>query len=401
MTKRKRLLIEALIIMLAIVVIIFGGVYTFRVVKLAGKMKHFSAAPPSKASVSARPAEALTWHPKISAVANLKAVHGVEVTPGLGGLIGKITFASGDPVAEGDLLVQLDTEQDKAQLQGLKAQAQLSRINLKRQTTLYKQNVSSKSRLDKAQAEYDKARAAVVGQKAVIGKKTVRAPFDGVIGIRQVDLGQYIQPGTPIATLQALQPLYVDFALPQNFLPRIHTGQKVEVSVEGYPDKTFEASVAAIAPKVSGSTRTFRVRATLGNEDELLRPGMFGQVKVVLPARQHVVTLPQAAISHRAYGDLVFLVTRGGEPVTGSAQKAKASEGDNDKPLKVDAVFVTVGDRRGNQVEIVKGIKAGQLVVTSGQLKLKNGARIKINNKLEPPDNANPGPSDITTGSGL
>lgn len=392
MKKRTRVLIEAMVVMLAIVVIIFGGVYTLRVMSAAKKIKHYEAAPPSKTTVSAQPAQSLTWHPMLSAIASLKAVHGVEVTSEMGGLVKKISFTSGDKVKKGQLLVQLDVSQDEAQLQGLKAQEKLDRINLQRQKTLYKRRVSPKSDLDQANAQFDKSRANVAAQRALIDEKTIQAPFSGVVGIRQVDLGQYISPGTQVVTLQALQPLYLNFSLPQQDLTKVAVGQNVLFKVDSYPKRQFHAKVTAINPKVDSDTRNFQIQATLNNKQKLLRPGMFGNARVVLPAKQHVITLPQAAITYNPYGDTVYIVTRDGKPIMGQPKQAQKNQ--KQAPLKVKQVFVTLGGTRGDQVEIKKGLKEGELVVTSGQLKLKNGALIKINNTVTPANNPNPNPPE-------
>lgn len=397
------MLSEAMIVMLAFVVIIFGGVYTLRVISAAKKLKHYEAMPPSKTAVSAQAAQSLTWHPSLSAIASLEAAEGVEVTSEAGGLVKEITFSSGNKVQQGQLLVQLDISQDKAQLQGLEAQAKLDRINLHRQSTLYKRKVASKSALDQANAQYEQSRANVAAQKALIEKKTITAPFSGVVGIREVNLGQYISPGTQVVTLQALQPLYVDFSLPQQDLPKVKVGQSVHVTVDSYPGKSFRAKITAINPQVDTGTRNFKLQATLANKKKLLRPGMFGHAEVELPARNNVVTLPQAAISYNPYGDTVYLVTRNGKPVmglpgkkTGKNARGQAGQAKSGQqaPLKVSQVFVTLGPTRGDQVEIEKGIKPGELVVTSGQLKLKNGALIKINNSLKPSNNPNPNPPE-------
>jgi membrane fusion protein (multidrug efflux system) len=330
-------------------------------------------------------------------VATLRAVEGVEMTSQQSGLVEKIAFQSGETIKKGDLMVQLSIAQDVAQLKGLKAAAKYKKAQLQRQSTLYKRRVSAKTSLDQARASYDSARADVKARQVVISQKTIRAPFSGIVGIRQIDLGQYISPGTQIVTLQSLQPLYAEFSLPQQFLPKVHKGQAVQVHVDAYPDTTFNGEITAINPKIDKGTRNFKLQATLDNDKKRLRPGMFGHAQVVLPQENQVVTLPQAAISYNPYGDTVYLVLRDGKPVMGKPGRATDADdksGHPDAKLTVKQIFVTLGEQRGDQVAIKKGVKAGQLVVTSGQLKLKNGALIKINNSVLPANNPSPNPPE-------
>ncbi|HET7307047.1 MAG TPA: efflux RND transporter periplasmic adaptor subunit [Gammaproteobacteria bacterium] len=366
-----------MIIVIAALVVVFGGVIGLNFYghyKYAQAMAAY-ANPPQ--TVSAMKAPVLEWQPTLQAVGSLRAVQGVDVTTELGGLVAKIDFNSGDHVKAGELLVQLDVSADKAQLQGLEAAAKLAEINYKRDKGLIKKRAISQSQLDQDLSKLESARAGVLQQKATIAKKTIRAPFDGELGVRQVDLGQYVAPGTKIVTLQNLQPIYIEFSLPQQDVNDVHSGQPVTVMVNAYPNATFEGKVNAIDPKVDPQTRNFKLQATIPNKDERLRPGMFADVQVSLPSHPKYVTLPQMAISYNPYGDFVWIVT---------STKGK----DGKEALTVQQQFVQTGPTRGDQVAILKGVKPGEMVVTAGQLKLKKGTPVIINNSVPVPFSPNP-----------
>lgn len=374
MTKR-------MIIVIAGLVVVFGGVLGWNALKghfIAEAMAKM-ANPPQ--TVSAMKAPLLTWQPTLHAVGSLRAVQGVDVTTELGGLVAGIDFKSGDHVKAGDLLVQLDVSADKAQLQGLQAAAKLAEINYKRDETLIKKRAISQSQLEQDRSKLDSAKAAVVQQQAMIEKKTIRAPFSGELGVRQVDLGQYVAPGTEIVTLQNLQPVYVEFALPQQDINDVHRDQPVTLTVNAYPGIDFHGKINAIDPKIDPQTRNFNLQATIPNTDERLRPGMFAEVEVALPQHPQYVTLPQTAISYNPYGDFVYVL--------------KETKGQNGKSvLTAHETFVTTGDTRGDQVAILKGIEAGDLVVTAGQLKLHEGTPVVVNNKVQPAFSPNPHPAE-------
>ncbi|HET8552650.1 MAG TPA: efflux RND transporter periplasmic adaptor subunit [Gammaproteobacteria bacterium] len=370
-------MIKRMIIVIVALVVVFGGVIGFNAFKgymIAQAMAKF-ANPPQ--TVSAMKAPVLEWRPTLRAVGSLRAVQGVDVTTELGGLVAKIDFNSGDHVKAGDLLVQLDVSADKAQLQGLKAAAQLAETTYKRDEGLIKKRAISQSQLDQDLSRLKSARAAVVEQQATIAKKTIRAPFDGELGVRQVDLGQYVAPGTKIVTLQNLHPIYVEFSLPQQDVNDVHDAQPVTVTVNAYPNATFEGKVNAIDPKVDPQTRNFKLQAIIPNKDERLRPGMFADVQVSLPNHPKYVTLPQMAISYNPYGDFVWIVT----PKKGE---------DGKQALTVRQQFVQTGPTRGDQVAILKGVKPGEMVVTAGQIKLKKGTPVIINNSVPVPFSPNP-----------
>lgn len=371
MAKRMTIVIVAL-------AVVFGGVLGWHALKgyfIAQAIAKMTSPPQT---VSAMKAPLLPWEPTLQSVGSLRAVQGVDVTTELGGLVEEINFKSGDRVKAGDLLVQLDVSADKAALKGMEAAAKLAQINFERDQKLVEKRAVSTSQLQQDQSKLANALAAVAQQKAVIAKKTIRAPFDGELGVRQVDLGQYVGPGTKVVTLQSLKSVYVEFSLPQKDIDKVSQGQGVSITVDAYPDQVFKGKVNAIEPKVNRATRNFNLQATIPNPDRRLRPGMFANVAVDLPGEPKFVTLPGTAIAYNPYGDYVYIVE----------QKGKDEQG---HPIfKVHQRFVQVGESRGDQVAIVKGVKPGQRVVTAGQLKLKEDTRVIINNKVQPPFNSAP-----------
>ena len=288
----------------------------------------------------------------------------------------EIAFESGQQIAQGDLLIALDASTEKAELAGMRAQTELARQTLKRKRSLRKRGVGSQAELDQAQAEFDNAQAAVAAKRAVINKKTIKAPFAGTVGLRQVDLGEYLAPGTAIVTLQTLTPIYLDFSLPQQRLSKVSQGQSVELTVQGLEPDTFEGKVVAISPKVEVGTRSFSVRAQLPNADAALRPGMFGSVRVVLDDSQEMVTVPQTAISYNPYGDTVFKVVE------------EKPEGGGEARLIAKRVNVRTGETRADQIQVLQGVDAGDEVVVAGQLKLTGGNPVKVDNKIRPENKA-------------
>ena len=295
----------------------------------------------------------------------------------LSGTVQKIGFESGDQVKQGDLLVQLDISTDTAQLRGLQAQADLARLNLDRALDLRHSGTNTQADLDAAQAQFQQTQAAVDTQKTVIAKKNIVAPFAGHLGLRQVNLGQFLAVGTPIVTLQAVDPIYVNFALPQQETVDLTAGQKVQVRIDAYPDDVFDGAINALNAKVDEASRNLQVQATLANAGGKLKPGMFGTVDVVLPRQSRLLTLPQAAIVYNPYGNAVYVI-----------EKAKDESGV--ESLIARQRFVQLGDTRGDQVAVLKGVQVGEEVVTSGQLKLRNGAPVAVNNSITPENNPAP-----------
>ncbi len=330
-------------------------------------------------TVATMTASTTPWQASLSSVGSLTAVNGANLSAQLAGIVDSIHFKSGEDVAAGTLLATLRPDNDPAVLAQLQAQASLDEITYERDRKQFAADAISRAQVDTDRANLAVAQAQVRGQAALMAEKQVRAPFAGRLGIRQVNIGQYLAVGTQIVSLQQLNPLYVDFYLPEQSLNALQTGQKVQVGVDAYPGRTFTATISAVDAQVSSTTRSIQVRATLPNDKLALRPGMFATVNIAAGAPQNFITLPQTAIGYNSYGDTVFIVRHGKDQ--------------NGKPdLLADQVFVTLGDTRGDQVAILKGVKPGEVVVTAGQLKLHNGSLVRINNSLQPSDSPNPNP---------
>jgi membrane fusion protein (multidrug efflux system) len=322
-------------------------------------------------TVTATTAARSDWQPSLSATGTLHAERGVEVTPEISGLVAEVPMESGTTVAEGDLLVRMQAPELKAQLKALKARRSEALAAYRRAERLFDQGNTSKARLDETRARYRSLDAQIVEQQARIDKKTVRAPFSGRLGITQVDVGQYLKAGQPLVTLQDLTPINVNFSLPEQTLSRVAVGQTVEVRVDAYPETRFSGEVTAIDPQVNESTRNFTVQATLANDDRRLRPGMFARVTLRTGAPRQLVTLPQTAIVTNPYGASVYVVQTGGEG-----------------PPKVTEARVETGRQRGTQIAVTEGLSGGETVVTSGQIKLREGLPVRIKDGPSPTDTA-------------
>jgi membrane fusion protein, multidrug efflux system len=369
-------------IMLAVVALVFGGVFGWQAVK-AHFIKQFFAsmgAPPQ--TVSTTVAAVQEWQPQLEAVGSLRAVKGADLGLEVPGIVEQIAFQSGQDVDAGALLLQLRAEDDIARLHSLEANAQLAQITYDRDQKLVKTQVVSQATLDSDAAKLKDAQAQVAAQQAVINKKFIRAPFAGHLGIRAVDIGQYLSAGTTIVTLQALDPIYLDFFMPQQALDQLKVGQTVTVKVDTYPNQGFTGEISAINPKVDTNSRNVQVRATLKNPDHKLLPGMFATGDIDTSEPQRYVTLPQTAVAYNPYGSTVYLVEDKGKDAKGQPQ------------LTARQTFVTTGATRGDQVAVLTGVKEGDTVVTAGLIKLHNGTPLLINNSVQPSDDANPRPKD-------
>jgi membrane fusion protein (multidrug efflux system) len=375
MTKR-------MVIMLIAVAIVFGGIFGFQVFKAAMIRKFISAASNPPQTVSAAKAAYGEWVPKIEAVGSLRAVKGADLSLEVSGVVESITFNSGDDVEEGAPLLKLRTTDDVARLQQLQAMAELSEITSERDQKQFKMQAVSQATLDTDAANLKNAQAQVAQQQAIIDKKLLRAPFSGHLGIRAVDLGQYLGPGTVIVTLQALDPIFVDFYAPQQAVDQIRLGQPVTVKVDAFKDQTFTGEILAINPKVDTGSRNVLIRATLKNPDHKLLPGMYATVDITTGAPQNYVTLPQTAITYNPYGDTVYVV------------ESKGVDADGKPQMVARQTFVAVGPTRGDQVAVLKGVEEGDMVVTAGQIKLHNGSVVLIDNSVTPTADAAPIPID-------
>jgi membrane fusion protein, multidrug efflux system len=375
MTKR-------MIIMLVLVALVFGGIFGFEAFKSHMMHKYMSKMGHQVQTVSTTVASKQPWQPKIEAVGSLAAVRGADLSTEVSGIVSRIHFTEGDDVKAGKVLLELNASDDIAKLHSLQAAAQLAATTYKRDKEQFGVKAISQQTLDAAEAKLKQARANVDEQQALVDKKIVRAPFSGRLGVRNVDLGQYVNAGTPMVTLQSLDPIFVDFYVPQQSLGMIKVGQKVEVKTDAWPGQEFSGTITVVDPKVDPNTRNVKVRAKLENPDKKLLPGMYATVDVVAGQVQNLITLPQTAVTYNPYGDIVYLVENKGTD-------------ENGKPkLVAKQVFVTTGDKRGDQVAILKGVKAGDTVVTAGQIKLRNGSAVAVNNSIQPTDNPNPHPTE-------
>jgi membrane fusion protein, multidrug efflux system len=375
MTKR-------MIIMLIAVGVVFGGVFGFQIFKNAMIKKFMSAMPQPPQTVSTVAAAMQEWQPQIEAVGSLRAVNGADLAFEVSGIVKELHFKSGDDVAAGDILVTLRADDDVAKLEALQATAALSEIVHQRDQEQFKIKAVSQATLDTDAANLKNAKAQVTEQQAVVAKKTLRAPFAGHLGVRVVDIGQYISAGTTVVTLQALDPIYADFFLPQQALNQIRLEQAVTIKIDTYPDQDFAGTITAINPKVDPATRNVQVRATLRNPDRRLLPGMYASVNVAAGGKQRYITLPQTAVTYNPYGETVYVVDDKGQDPQGHPQ------------LIARQIFVTAGLKRGDQVAILSGVEEGQTVVTAGQMKLRNGSPLVIDNTIRPTADANPLPID-------
>ena len=360
------------------IVVALGGVKFFQVRKAMQEHASFSPPPESVTSLVAKEED---WIPALKAVGSTAAVQGVTVSTDQPGIVHKINFESGQTVKEGDLLVQLEVSQEQAQLRSAEAQMRLAGANLLRQQNLLKSRVSSQADYDSAQAQYDQAVARVEEVKALINKKTIRAPFSGVLGIRAVNLGQYLQSGAQVAPLQSLDPIYVNFWLPQQYLGQIAAGQPVHVQADGLPDVTFDGKINALDAVIDEATRNVRVQATLPNPQGLLRPGMFVNTEVPLASTTSHIVVPATAIQFAPYGDMVYIV-----------DDIKGPDGKTFRGVRQQVV--KVGESRGDRVAILSGVSAGEEVVTSGVFKLRPGVPVQVNNSIQPENSESPKPED-------
>jgi membrane fusion protein (multidrug efflux system) len=372
---------KRMILMLALTVLVIAalGFVKFRQIQTA-IAQGASFQPPPEA-VTTIVAEQEEWPSTLTAIGTMAAVQGVTVSADLPGTIDRITFESGTPVRQGEVLVQLDTRQERAQLAAIEAQRDLARLSFDRMQGLLKERVISQSEYDRAMTDQKQADAQVGEIRATIDRKTVRAPFSGMLGIRRVNRGQYLAAGDAIVPLQALHPIYVNFGVPQQDAAAVRVGRNVRVTATELADAQVTGRVTALNSVVDEATRTVQVQATLPNADGKLRPGMYVQTEVLLGASRSVIALPAPAISYAPYGDSVFVVTM-----------LKDANGQSYRGVRQQ--FVKLGGARGDQIAVVSGVNAGEEIVTSGVFKLRNGAAVVVNNKVRPANSRAPKPED-------
>ena len=373
-------MIRRLMIMLIATGLVLGGVFAFQAFK-AKMIEHAMAAlanPPQ--TVSTTVAQVQEWQPQIEAIGSVRAVNGANLSSQISGIVTAIHFESGKDVAQGTLLLELQAADDIARLESLKATAELSRITYERDSKLLKSFGVSQQAVDTDLWTWKSNVALVAQQQALVDYKSIKAPFSGRIGIRQVDLGQYLAAGTTFVTLQQLDPIYVDCYLPQQALASVVVGQGTNAQIDTFPGETFEGTISAINSVVDVATRNVQVRAVFKNPSHKLLPGMYATVAIRAGAPEHYVTLPQTAIAYNSYGNIVYLIDNPGKAEGGA--------------LHARQTFVVTGTTRGDQVAILSGIKAGDTVVTAGQIKLRNGSPIVINNAVQPSNDRDPKPID-------
>ena len=360
---------------LLLVICFLGGTKYTQIASMIAAGKN--AVPPAD-TISTFTAKHEQWRPVVSAVGSVAAVQGVTLSNEVAGVVSKITFESGATVAAGDVLVELDSSTEQAQLHVAEAAADLARINLERARDLREKQTISASELDTAEAQAKQANAQVENLRAFVSKKALRAPFAGRLGIRQINLGQYLTAGTAIVTLQSLDPIYVDFFLPQQNLASAVVGQDVTVTSDADPAHPRQGHVTAIAAEVETATRNVKMQATLANTDGMLRPGMFVNLNIFQSEAREVIVVPATAILYAAYGNSVYVV-----------EKAKEGEG-----MVANQHFVRLGETRGDFVEIVQGLDADAQVVSSGAFKLRNGSPVHVDNSKVPAMSLAPKPAD-------
>jgi membrane fusion protein (multidrug efflux system) len=374
-SKRKPIVL-AILGVIALVVLIFG----IKVLQIGKMMSTPMVMPPT--TVSSAVAKEEDWAPTLSAIGSVSAVQGAVVSTELGGVVAEIDFQNGGVAKKGDLLMRLDSSAEEAQLHTAKADLELAKANLERERSLAARKVVSQQEFDAAQSTFGQKQGAVDNMRAFITKKEVRAPFDGMLGIRQVNVGQMINSGQQVVQLTALDRVYVDFALPQQVLPHLATGYEARVHADALPGREFEGKVTAINSMVDTVTRNVGVQATLENPDHALSPGMFVKVDVILPQKSKTLVIPGSAVSYAPYGNSVFVIEKKKDPKTG-----KESE-------SLRQAFVRIGEARGDFIAVTQGLKAGDVVVSTGVFKLRNGMPVVINNDLAPKPQLNPTPMD-------
>jgi membrane fusion protein (multidrug efflux system) len=361
---KKRIILA--VVGLLVIACLLAGIKALQIKAMIDQGKN-AVIPPETVTASLVRSE--TWETSLTAIGSLTAVQGVTVPAELAGTVSAISFEAGRPVKKGQVLIRQDTSAEEAQLPGLIAQAKLARTELDRAAKMVKGQIVSQADYDKAVATHEQALSQVNSVRTTIAKKTIRAPFSGRLGIRQVNLGQMLHEGDPVVTLQSLNPIFVNFTLPQQQLAQLRTGQAVRVTCDALPGLTVVGRITAINPLVDAETRNVQVQATVANTAEKLRPGMFVNVAVGLPVRRSVFSIPATSVLYAPYGDSVFIVEDGKDRKGGKTIRQQ---------------FVRLGEKRGDFVAVASGLKGGESIVTTGVFKLRNGQSVKVDNKLAP-----------------
>jgi membrane fusion protein (multidrug efflux system) len=379
-TAPPKAMIKPIVIMMVAVVLILGAIFGMQRVFGGMFKKNMAAAAAAPQTVSTIEAATSEWRPFIQSTGTLRAVRGADLSAQASGVVDEIAFDSGNEVPLGKVLLRLKPNDDYAKLQQLQAAAELADQTYKRDQEQFAAQAISQANIDTDVSTLKSARAQVAAQQALIDEKIVKAPFAGRLGIRQVDIGQYLTSGTTVVTLQALDPILIDFYVPQQALAQMKIGQPVSATVDTYAQESFSGAIEAINSKVDPSSRNVQVRANLHNPDKRLVPGMFANVRIQYGEKNDQITLPQTVVTYNPFGDTVFVVEKNGADDKGNSR------------LTVQQRFVKLGATRGDQVAILSGIKAGEVVVSAGQMKLRNGVAVAINNDVVPTNSPNPNP---------
>jgi membrane fusion protein (multidrug efflux system) len=380
--RKPMAMIKRIIISLIGLIVLIGGLAGIKYLQIERMTAYGDNFIPPPEVVTTAAAKNDSWESFLTAVGSLEAVQGVLVTAELKGKVVRIAFEPGTMVETGDLLVQQDTSVESAQLRAAEAEVALAKINFKRSKELVAAKTISQSDFDNADAQFKQAVAQADNIRAVIGKKTIRAPFSGRLGIRQVNLGQTLNEGDEIVSLQSLDPIYVNFLLPQQRLAQVHPGLAIRLTTDAFPGQVVSGKITAINPQVDAATRNIRIQATVENPAELLRPGMYVNVSVVLPGRIEVLTIPATSVLYAPYGDSVFVV------------EEKKDDPNKPSALLLNQKFVRLGEKLGDYVSVMSGLKEGETVVSTGVFKLRNGQTVVIDNTLSPEFKQMPKPAD-------
>ncbi len=378
---------KRMIWMLVAALVIFGGVFGIKAFFGAQTNKFFDNMPQPPSAVSSAVARSQRWSNDAESVGTFVAVNGTDVTTEAGGVVRAIEFEAGQPVQAGDVLIRLNTTNEEATLRSLEAASRLASVQRDRWSQLAKDQLVSKDEAQQRVTNAATAQAQADAQRALLAQKTIRAPFSGVLGLRRVNLGQFVNPGDPIVSLQQLNPIYLDFSLPERQMGQVQEGTMVRATVDSMPGKTFEGRITAVEPQVDASTRNFKAQATLQNENGALRPGTFAHVGFALGGERDVVVIPQTAVSFNPYGNAVFVISKVKRKAGETGMDGKPVTGDK---LVVQQRFVTTGATRGDLIAVTSGLKPGEQIATSGLLKLRNDAEVTINNKVQPQADARP-----------
>jgi membrane fusion protein (multidrug efflux system) len=362
---------------LVLLVVLLAGIKAMQIAKMMGSPM---VMPPI--TVSSAIVREEDWAPTLSAVGSVSAVQGAVVSTELGGVVSRIVFENGSTAKKGDMLVQLDTSAEEAQLHSAEADLELARADLERSRDLAARRVISKADLDSAESKFNRLNAVVDQMRSNIRKKTIVAPFDGQLGIRQVNVGQSIDARQPVVALTALDSVYVDFALPEQYLSQLTNGLEVSVLADALGGREFKGKLTAVNSMVDSATRNVTAQATLENPDHALRPGMFAKVEVILPTKQKALVIPGSAVSYAPFGDSVYVIEKKRNEKTGKESQVLRQQ------------FVRIGEARGDFVSVTQGLKGGETIVSTGVFKLRNGMSVTINNDLAPRPQLKPNPVD-------